>query len=333
MKTRTAALSRPFVRRLLPALAALLAISARAQTNIFWTGPTTNFDQVNAAADVLVPGAISLSRNFSKWLYNTNVNGDLGAAGPVITAPTHTGWVFGTLSTNAYTNHFQTFYSYHNGSMDQVLVPSVGGPKPMIVQLSIGTTNIYLQVTFTRWPHGGGAFAYTRSTPAVVLPTPTVSITNPAPNAVFAAPANVNISASASVSSGSVTNVSFFGNSSPLGSSQGPPFSVTANSLGAGAYSLTAVATAAGVSATSSVVNISVVTPVVTSLSSPAVANNQLWFSYNVNPGLSYDVEDSSNLINWTPLLTNVPGTNPAFFTNNISVDDDFYRVGRLPNP
>jgi hypothetical protein len=204
---------------------------------------------------------------------------------------------------------------------------------PMVLHLI--NQNIYIQVTFTSWPqHFIGTFAYTRSTPAAVTPPkPTVSVTNPAANAVFAAPANVKVSASASVSSGTVTNVSFFGNSSPLGSAQVAPFSITTGSLGAGAYGLTAVATAAGVSATSTVVNISVVTPVATSLSGSTATNNQFSFSYTVNPGLSYVVQNSSNLLDWTPLATNVPISSPAFFTNPIGAPDDFYRVGRMPNP
>jgi len=81
--------------------------------------------------------------------------------------------------------------------------------------------DIYIQVTFTDWPSQGSTFSYTRSTPAAVAPpTPSVSITNPAGGAVFAAPANVTISADASVSGGTVTNVSFFfqGVAPPIGS-------------------------------------------------------------------------------------------------------------------
>jgi hypothetical protein len=93
------------------------------------------------------------------------------------------------------------------------------------------------------------------------------------------------------------------------------------------------VATAGGISTTSSVVNISVVTPVTTSLSASTAVNNQFSFGYSANPGLRYVVEGSSNLFNWTPLVTNIATGNPAFFTNGISESANFYRVGRLPNP
>jgi len=103
--------------------------------------------------------------------------------------------------------------------------------------------------------------------------------------------------------------------------------------LTASPYSIKAVATAAGVSATSSVVSISVVSPVTVSLSNPGAANNQFSFNYNANTGLRYVVEKSSNLFNWTPLITNTAAGSPVFFTNNISTDNGFFRFGRLPNP
>jgi hypothetical protein len=209
-----------------------------------------------------------------------------------------------------------------------------GGPITFVVHLVSEDT--YLTLTFSSWGRFfSGGFAYTRSTPSTVTPppTPTISITRPTNGTVFAAPANVKFTVNASVSTGSVTNVSFFNGGSLLGSSQTSPFNFTTGSLGAGSYSVTAVATAAGVSATSSVVNVSVVTPVNTSLSAPAAANNQFSFSYNANAGLSYVVESSSNLLNWTPLFTNTAGANSVLFSTNILPGDAFYRVGRVPNP
>lgn len=195
--------------------------------------------------------------------------------------------------------------------------------------------DIYLSVEFSSWGHGGGLISYTRSSPnAVTPPTVGVTITAPATNAVFAAPANVSISANATVSVGTVTNVQFFAGANSVGSKQSAPFTITASGLAAGSYALKAVATAGGISATSAPVNISVVTPVNTSLSTAgATVNNQFTFSYSSTPGLRYDVEVSSNLFNWTPVFTNVATGNPSFFTNPISGDGNYYRVGRLPNP
>ncbi|HEY1661740.1 MAG TPA: SBBP repeat-containing protein [Verrucomicrobiae bacterium] len=108
-------------------------------------------------------------------------------------------------------------------------------------------------------------------------PTPTVTITNPVAGTFFPtggsyleAPANVSIAASASVSSGTVTNVQFFTNGISIGSVLASPFSLTVSNLAVGTYVLTAVATASGISATSSVVNISVVGPATAQANNPS---------------------------------------------------------------
>jgi hypothetical protein len=297
---------------------------------IIWTGPTTNFAQTDATsppqADVLVPGKVSLTRNFSKGLYNTNVD---AFAAPGLPTPSDTEWSFGALSDYA-TLTYQDFDSLRDQDLNSLLIN--GGP--MVCHLI--NEDIYLSVQFTQWGKGGGLIAYTRSTPAVVAPppTPTVSITAPETNAVFAEPANVSISANASVSTGSVTNVQFFAGANLLGSKQTAPFNFTANGLSAGSYALKAVATAGGISATSAPVTISVVAPVTTSLSAAtATVNNQFVFSYSSTPGLRYEVDISSNLLNWIPVSTNVATGNPSFFTNPISGGGNYYRVGRLPNP
>jgi hypothetical protein len=168
-----------------------------------------------------------------------------------------------------------------------------------------------------------------------VVNPPSVSITNPAGGAVFAAPANVNIAAHAASGSGTVTNVNFLTNGVSLGSATSSPFNLTANNLAAGAYALTAVATAAGVSATSAVVSVSVVTPVAINLSGLNISGGQVSFNYTANGGLSYVVQSSTNLLNpWTPLVTNVASGSSVAFSNSLNSNGaEFYRVGLLPNP
>ena len=176
----------------------------------------------------MIPGAVSLTRTGSSWLYNTNVD-PLAEAG----TPSDTEWAFGTLNNYA-SLPYQSFDSFRaQGHLSQVLLD--GGP--MVMHLM--NEDIYLTVTFTNWPQGGGFFSYNRSTPAAVV---------------------------------------------------APPI-----------------------------------------LSAPGVSNNQFSFNYSATPGLRYDVESSSNLFNWTPLVTNVAAGNTVFFTNAISGTPGFYRVGRLP--
>ncbi len=94
---------------------------------------------------------------------------------------------------------------------------------------------------------------------SAVLP-PSVSITNPVNGALFAiSPANISIQATATSSSGSVTNVQFFSGPTLLGTVTASPYNFTFSNVTVGAYTLTArTAASTGLTATSSVVNITV---------------------------------------------------------------------------
>jgi hypothetical protein len=86
---------------------------------------------------------------------------------------------------------------------------------------------------------------------------PTVSISSPANNASFAAPASVNIQATAADADGSVTSVAFYNGTTLLGTDTSSPYSFNWTSVPAGSYALTARATDnGGATTTSSVVNI-----------------------------------------------------------------------------
>lgn len=163
---------------------------------------------------------------------------------------------------------------------------------------------------------------------------PSVTITNPANNAEFTAPANVNFAADTSGSSGTVTNVAFYTNSVLVGAIQNPPFSIVANNLAAGAYSVTAVATSGGISSTSAAVNITVIVPAPVILAAPAIGGGQFSFNYSTDPGLTYLIEVSSNMVDWTPIATNTPAGNSAQFSDSfVPADQRFYRIILLPNP
>ncbi|MDB6038656.1 MAG: Chitinase, partial [Verrucomicrobiales bacterium] len=165
---------------------------------------------------------------------------------------------------------------------------------------------------------------------------PSVAITAPTEGAVFAAPANVSFTADTSAG---VTNVSYFNGRTLLGSSQTAPFNITAASLAAGAYTVSAVATTSGTSTTSSLVHFTVVDPVATSLSAPAINNGLFSFNYSANQGLTYIIQKASSLnsagtSDWTPVATNVASSGSATFSEPVSSDAArFYRVARVPNP
>jgi hypothetical protein len=276
----------------IPALL-MAALPARAST--IWTGPAITFNHISTNVDQLTPG-VAITRGGSGGLYNAVT--ESGAT--VGVSPQDTQWAVGALS-----NYNTLAYS---------ACPLESGERP---PNDVGTTyvvhlineDIYLSLKLTAWGGAGGSgpttFSYMRSTPAVAV-APTVSITSPAGGAIFAAPANVNLVASTNGSSVTVTNVQFFTNGIPLGSRQTLPFSLAANNLSAGAYALTAVATASGISATSAVVNITVISPPSVSITSPA-------------SGAVFAAPASVNLVASTNGSTSTV-TNVQFFTNGISL-------------
>ncbi|RAJ80309.1 chitinase [Chitinophaga dinghuensis] len=88
---------------------------------------------------------------------------------------------------------------------------------------------------------------------------PTVSITAPANNAVYTAPASITITASAADADGTVSQVAFYNGSTLLGTVTAAPYSYTWSNVSAGSYVLTAKATDNGNATTTSVaVNITV---------------------------------------------------------------------------
>jgi regulation of enolase protein 1 (concanavalin A-like superfamily) len=110
--------------------------------------------------------------------------------------------------------------------------------------------------TFTNvtGPTGGGAPPPPSNQP------PAVSLTSPTASASFTAPATISFAASASDPDGTVARVEFFaGTSQPVGSDTSSPYTFSWTNVGAGTYTLTAVAyDNAGLSTTSAPVTVTV---------------------------------------------------------------------------
>ncbi len=88
---------------------------------------------------------------------------------------------------------------------------------------------------------------------------PTVSLTKPANNATFPAPATVVLEASASDTDGTIVKVEFFSGATKLGEDTTAPYSFTWNNVAAGMYSMSAKATdSQGAVTTSSAIAIAV---------------------------------------------------------------------------
>ncbi len=128
---------------------------------------------------------------------------------------------------------------------------------------------------------------------------PTVSLTAPANNATFTAPATVGLTATASDSDGTVTKVEFFQGATKLGEDTTAPYSFNWTNVAAGSYVLTARATDnGGATAISSAVSITVNPPnqpPTISITSPA--NNAAFTAVATIP-ISANAMDSDGVIN-----------------------------------
>ena len=237
-------------------LAALSApLSGRAAT--IWTGPTTTFTDVDGSdptqavnQDRLTPN-VWITRGSSQGIYNAKT--ETGFTHTF--SPADTEWADGTTATYSSLSYmdWNTWAQGHPGGP----VATVG--VSAVVHLI--SDDIYLNVQFTSWGQRTGGFSWQRSTPAPANVPPTVAITSPTNGASFTAPAIVPITATATDSDGSVTNVAFFDGATFLGATNNTPYSVT-NTFAAGSHALTAVATDnGGLSTTSTVVNVTVSTP------------------------------------------------------------------------
>jgi hypothetical protein len=109
---------------------------------------------------------------------------------------------------------------------------------------------------------------------------PSVTVTAPAANAQYAAPASIAISASASDPDGTVTKVEFLAGGNIIGSSVTAPYTTTWMNVPGGSYSITARATDnAGGVATSSPVSITVVANAPPSVALTAPAPNAQFYA------------------------------------------------------
>lgn len=157
---------------------------------------------------------------------------------------------------------------------------------------------------------------------------PSVSLTNPANNAKFRAPANLLLQASAT-DDGTVTNVQFFSGGMLLGNDTSAPFSFTLNNAAASNYTFTARAQDnGGLAATSAPITIFILTNAL--LTSPArLPDGQFRFTVQGIAGQTYAAESSTNLTLWSPFLTNVAPANTFNITDSTSTNvlQRYYRT------
>ena len=121
---------------------------------------------------------------------------------------------------------------------------------------------------------------------------PIVAITNPVNNATFTAPASFTIGASASDSDGTISQLQFFNGANSLGIDNSSPYSANVSSLGAGSYTLSAVATDnSGGKATNSITVTVKDPPNPVTILNPAIVGDLFSFSFLSQSGYTYTVK------------------------------------------
>lgn len=233
------------------------AFTAYSLPPTIWNGPVTTFtdaagaDPTQAANQDRLTSDVWITRGDQQGIYNAAFETGFTH----FLSPTNTEWANGTTanySSLSYTDWNTWSKNVNGGPPNTVGVPAV---------MHIISENIYVDVMFTSWGVMTGGFSWQRSTPSPANNPPSVSITAPTNGASFTAPAIVTITASASDSDGSVTNVAFFDGATLLGQTNSTPYTLT-TTFAAGSHSLTAVATDnGGLSTTSAVVTITVNAP------------------------------------------------------------------------
>lgn len=158
---------------------------------------------------------------------------------------------------------------------------------------------------------------------------PTVTITNPVNNATFTAPATFAVQASASDSDGSISQVQFFIGANVLGVDTTSPYSATANSVAAGNYTLSAIATDnSGGKATNSITI--VVRPAPDAVTLDAALSADLFtFSFLSQTGYVYSVSNTVDFSNnaWQLLQTTNGTGGTITITDNKNNSQRFYKV------
>lgn len=158
---------------------------------------------------------------------------------------------------------------------------------------------------------------------------PAVSITSPATNDTFTAPATIVIHADATDPDGAITRVEFSANGLSLGNDTTPPYRLDWTDVAVGNYMLRAVArNSGGLSATSAPVRISVISPSII-LQNPTCVGDEFSFSFNSQSSQTYEVQYTDVLGGTWQVLTNLTGNGSSLSVTNRATMQGFYRVQR----
>ncbi len=218
---------------------------------------------------------------------------------------------------------YLVYYGTTSGNYSETI--DVGNSNSVQIQALADNTTYYFVVT--EYNALGVESAYSNEVSFVTggQSVPTVSLANTAGS--INGPANVTLSASASVPNGTVAKVAFYANSTEVGETTTAPYSVVWNNAQPGSYELTAVAyNANGASTVSDAVALNIVQFGVTTLQRSR-GGCQLGIAGVA--GSTYNVYYSNDLVQWTLLETilNQSGTVEVNDPTANSAHQRFYKL------
>ena len=169
--------------------------------------------------------------------------------------------------------------------------------------------------------------AMTVSAPVAIMvkatSVPTVSITAPANNAQFIAPATLTFTANAAVTGDTISKVEYFSGGNVVGMATTPPYTVTLNNIAAGIYSVTAKATGSlGGTATSSAVAVTVfdnAAPVVGLTANPTTAQAPAAITLTATPADTDGTIAKVEFYNGATLLATVTQAPYSYAWTNVA--------------
>jgi hypothetical protein len=214
-----------------------------------------------------------------------------------LTAPT-AGATFGnpasvTISATATPTSGKTITKVEFYRGGTTLIATVNAPGPYTTVWS-ATVNGAYSLTAKAYDSTGSTTSAARSITIATNTLPAVSISSPANNATFTAPASITINATATDTDGTISKVEFLNGTTLLNTDTAAPFSFAWTNVAAGTYSLTARATdnSGGVK-TSTPVNVTVSAPAPPTVSLTSPANNAT-FAALANISLAASASPSS---------------------------------------
>lgn len=176
------------------------------------------------------------------------------------------------------------------------------------------------------------AVIYRRGNHPTINTAPGVTLTSPAANATFVAPATVQVTANASDLNGTVTRVEFYSGGTLLFTDTTPSYGTTWTNLPAGVYTVYARAyDNQGASSTTAPVRFTVNPPAPAGILNRTGAPGFELTLKVPQPGL-YRLETSTNLVNWVSLGSFYCNTNLSFLDSSATNHPRrFYRAVSTP--